>query len=320
MRRRPVPCPTTSTPPGTEPECGPAGTYVAPTVSAMPNETMRDMWNRYGGPAWTKNRDLLESAFAPLHQGLCAALEPVTGALVLDVGCGTGGLSQWVVERGGAAVGIDISETMIATATEMVPAGRFVVADAQVEPLTAYAPSGFDIVTSSFGVMFFDDPVAAFANLASATKPDGRLVLMCWREFDENPNFTLGTHLLVEQMPDWVLKPEPGAPGPTGLADRAHTSAVLSEAGWSDIGFEPFDATCSFSIDGSDGVEERLAVILGTTAGQRAEEQLIPLLGDDGWNDLLDDVRAELRASMVDGAVVVPCATWIVTARRAVTS
>ena len=282
----------------------------------MANEQMRDMWTRYGGPGWTANRRLFEAVYAPFHDALIRALGPVDGATVLDVGCGTGGLSQAILDRGGTPIGIDISETMIATARELVPNGRFMVADAQTTPLGEHAPAGFDLVASSFGVMFFDDFEAAFSNLRAATKIGGRLVFLCWRSYDENPNFTMGTSLLIERMPNPAPPPLPGVPGPSALADRAFTESILAAAGWAEIAIEPFDDVCNFSVDGTDGVEERLALIQGTTAGQRAAEQLIPIVGEAGWQSLLDEVREDLRGRVVDGVLSCPGATWIVTAVR----
>jgi SAM-dependent methyltransferase len=274
------------------------------------------MWTRYGGPGWTRSRHIFEAVFAPFTEALVAALHPTGGETVLDVGCGNGGLSRAIVRRGGIAVGIDIAEPMVAAARELVPEARFVVGDAQVDSLGELAPGGFDAVTSQFGVMFFDDPVAAFANIAAATRRGGRLVFTCWRTLEENPIFTLGTRLLVERMPEPPPRPAPGSPGPTMLADPAATTAILTQAGWTRLEIAPFDATCNFGIAGSDGVEERVAMIQASTAGQRAAEQLQPILGDNGWAALLDEVRDELRANMTGGGVAFPGAVWIVSATR----
>ena len=89
---------------------------------------------------------------------------------------------------------------------------------------------------------------------------------------------------------------------------------MLDAAGWVDIDIAPLDVDLRFGIDGSDGVEERLAVILSGSTGTLAAEQLRPVLGDDGWEALLDEVRAEVRTSMVDGAVQFPGCIWLVRA------
>ena len=89
------------------------------------------------------------------------------------------------------------------------------------------------------------------------------------------------------------------------------------DAGWTDIDVAAVDVDLRFGIDGSDGVEERLAVILSGSTGQLAIAQLRPTLGEPAWEALLDDVRAEVRTRMVDGAVQFPGSIWVVRAAAA---
>ncbi|MGH9136068.1 MAG: class I SAM-dependent methyltransferase [Acidimicrobiales bacterium] len=282
----------------------------------MANEQMREAWTQHGGPAWSANRHIFESIYAPVFDAILGALGPVEGLDVLDVGCGTGGLAGAVAGRGGRAVGVDISASMVAAARELHPDTRFEVADAQVDDLSSYSAAGFDKVTSEFGVMFFDDPVAAFANIAAATKSGGSMAFGCWRSLEENPTFTLGTSILADRMPEPPPHLTPGSPGPTAFADRDFLANVLDKAGWADTSIVPFDALLDYSIDGSDGVEERMAIVQAGMTGRLAEQQLRPILGDDGWVALLDEVRAELRRHLVEGRVAFQGATWIVTASR----
>lgn len=281
----------------------------------MANELMREQWTKYGGPAWVEHHEIFESVFAPFNQAAIAAIGPtLDGSTVLDVGCGSGSLCAAVLDHGGSAVGVDISATMISGARKLVPAARFEVADAQVDSLGALAPGGFDRVTSRFGVMFFDDPVAAFSNIRTATKAGGRMAFVCWRALADNPTFSCGTRVLVERMPDPPVGAGPGAPGPDAFADPDVVTTILTEAGWRDAAVEPFDATCSYGMNGGDGVEERMTMLLATQTGRLATEQLRPTLDDAAWQALLEDVRADVRTAMVDGVVQFPGRTWIVSA------
>ena len=118
-------------------------------------------------------------------------------------------------------------------------------------------------------------------------------------------------------MPEPPPPPNPHQPGPTAFADAGYLARVLEAAGWVDIDIAALDVDLRFGINGSDGVEERLAVILSGSTGLLAAEQLRPALGDDGWEALLDDVRDEVRTSMVDGAVQFPGCIWLVRAAAA---
>jgi SAM-dependent methyltransferase len=278
-----------------------------------PNDQMRDLWTRRAGPGWFAHHDIFARVFEPVSSAIVDAAEPVAGRSVLDVGCGTGGLSRIVADRAGDPVGVDISTTMIDGARQLFPGVRFEVADVQVADLGSFAADGFDRVVSEFGVMFFEDPVAAFENVRSAVTPAATMAFACWRSREENAMFSIGTDLLAARLPDPPPPPMPGQPGPIAFADRDYLATVLADAGWVDTEITAFDVDLRFGADGSDGVEERLAVILSGSTGVTAAEQLPPLLGEDGWNRLLDEVRAEVRTAMVDGVVQFPGRMWMAT-------
>jgi SAM-dependent methyltransferase len=276
------------------------------------NDEMRRYWSDVGAPGWVAHRRLFDAELARFAEAVIGAVDPGPGRHLLDVGCGTGALLELAVARGATGVGIDIAPAMVAAAAERVPGASFTVADAQTAELAGDRP--FTDVVSRFGVMFFDDPVAAFANMRAATSTGASLAFACWRGADENSMFTLGTNVLLEQLDPPPERPAPGAPGPLGFADPDRVRRVLASSGWAEVGVEPFDAVCDYSVDGSDGVEERLTMILATSMGTAARAQLEPRLGPGGWDRLLDDVRAELRRNLVDGRVQFIGATWLVTA------
>jgi hypothetical protein len=139
------------------------------------------------------------------------------------------------------------------------------------------------------------------------------MTFVCWRE-DETAMFSLGLRALAARLPDPPSPPSPGEPGPLGLANADRTRTVLTTAGWSDVTIEPFDAVCDYSIDGSDGVEERLATAMSGTLGRKVRAALESSVDDKEWQAALDEARSELRAALVDGAVRFPAHTWLVTA------
>ncbi|MGZ4700354.1 MAG: class I SAM-dependent methyltransferase [Ilumatobacteraceae bacterium] len=279
----------------------------------MANEAMRDSW-AIGAEGWVRNEQIFDAAFTPFTAAILGAADLGSAQRVLDVGCGAGTLLAAAVAAGADGVGVDISPAMVAAARRRVPAATVVTADAQTADLLAAAPGAlFDRVVSRFGVMFFEGPEAAFGNIRSASTPGARLVFVCWRE-GETETFAHGLRALTARLADPPARPMPGAPGPMGLANAERLREVLTVAGWSNVTIEPLDGLCDYSIDGSDGVEERLAIALSGTFGRAARAALEPHLAPGGWEAVLDEARAELRAELVDGAVRFVGHTWLVTA------
>jgi SAM-dependent methyltransferase len=279
------------------------------------NEAMRDTWAT-GAEGWVRNERTFDAAFAPFTAAVvgAASLGAAPGLRVLDVGCGSGTLLEAAVAAGAAAVGVAISPAMVEAAGRRVPAATVVAADAQTADLLAVGPGPpFDRVVSRFGVMFFVDPEAAFANIRSAAAPGARLAFVCWRE-GESDMFSAGLRTLLARLDDPPAEPAPGAPGAMGFASASRVRDVLGGAGWADVVVQPLDGLCDYGIDGGDGVEERLAMALSGTVGRATRAALEPALGPDGWRAALDDARAELRGYVVDGSVRFVAHTWLVTA------
>ncbi len=279
----------------------------------MTNEEMRRTWSE-GADGWVANEGLFDRVFAPVTAAILDAAEIRRGSRLLDVGCGSGTLLAAGVAADANVVGVDISPGMVEGARRRVPQATVVVGDAQTADLLAEAPGDrFDVIVSRFGVMFFADPTAAFANIRAAAAPDARMVFACWRGMDENPMFSLGTSVLQERLsPQPPASPD--APGPSAFADADRLSVLLEAAGWTAITVEAREVVLDYASDGGDGVEARLATILATSTGRQALAELAPKLGSAGWEALLDEVRAELRRHLVDGAVKFNGAIWLVSA------
>jgi len=274
---------------------------------------MRDSWAT-GAEGWVRNERIFDAIFAPFTAAVIDAADLGSAHRVLDIGCGSGSLLAAAAEAGADAVGVDISGPMVEAAQRRVPAATVVVADAQSQDLLQLAPGQpFDRVVSRFGVMFFADPVAAFANIRAATAPGAHLVFVCWRDGEEDA-FSLGLNRLLARLDDPPPPPRAGDPGPLGLADRDHLVDVLTRSGWHAVTAEAVDGLSDYGIDGSDGVDERLTVALSGSRGRAVRAALEQTLGPDGWNEALDEARDELRSDLHDGVVRSIGRTWLVTA------
>lgn len=148
-------------------------------AAVIPNTKQRDEWNKATGSRWLARHQLIDKYIAPFGRRAMDRAGIERGQRVLDIGCGAGQTTLEIGHRVGSAgmvVGIDISALLLETARQSAQEhrllnARFEEADAQTYPFTAQS---FDVAFSRFGVMFFDDPVAAFRNTRSALRPHGR--------------------------------------------------------------------------------------------------------------------------------------------------
>ena len=99
----------------------------------------------------------------------------------------------------------------------------------------------FDAVISQFGVMFFTDPDAAFANFARLTVPGGRLRVVVWAQRSQSPIFDLPLSIALAELERADVTVEVPAPdaGPYSLSDAQHVENMLAAAGWTDVRWEP---------------------------------------------------------------------------------
>jgi SAM-dependent methyltransferase len=206
------------------------------------------LWNGPSGQAWIDLQDTFDRALQPFEDLLVDAVAARPVQHVLDVGCGTGATTLAVARQLGArgrCVGIDISHPMIAVARSRAERdgsrAQFVCADAQTH---AFEPAGNDLLVSRFGVMFFDDPVQAFANLRRAAKADAALHFIAWRSPAENPFMTTAERAAAPLLPALPAR-QPDAPGQFAFAARERVDSILQDSGWAGIHVEPIDVTCT---------------------------------------------------------------------------
>ncbi|MDQ1683735.1 MAG: hypothetical protein QOC82_472 [Frankiaceae bacterium] len=275
---------------------------------------MVDLWNSDAAATWSTTPERYDAMLGGLGDRVLqtAALNP--GERVLDVGCGAGQLTLQAAEAvgpAGSVVGVDVAAHLVEAASRRAAQRgltnvEVIEADAQDHPL----PDGaFDVVISRFGVMFFADPVAAFANLLRATAAGGRLAFVCWQAaaLNEWVLLAIGAILPHVEAPEM---PPPDAPGPFAFADAERVRGLLEQAGWTDAEFED--------------VQTRLPI-----GGARTAEEAVAFTSEDTFGRLMlakanADQRAAALAALLDAyrshedpeGVHANAAAWLVTARR----
>lgn len=266
-------------------------------------------WQEGVGRAWAASWKLTDRSFTGLTEAFLATLSALPGQRIVDIGCGAGELALALARQRHDAeiIGIDISADLIAAAQARAadnPRLRFVTADAANWSGEAFRP---DLLVSRHGVMFFDDPQAAFANLLALSAPNARLAFTCFRHPDENP----WASTLRRMLPKSDSPPAADAPGPFAFADAERVRRILEEAGWHGVRIEPIDFAYIAGA-GADPVADALGFFqrIGPAA-----PALRALEGRD--REILIERMADwAEANLHDGLVVFPAAAWQVTARK----
>ena len=267
----------------------------------------KQYWNGDAGAVWVEENAALDAMLAPLGAAAIAALGPRAGERILDIGCGAGATSRALaaaVGPSGSVTGMDISAHLVDLALQVGGDVTFVCGDASVDPFPG-AP--FDAAFSRFGVMFFERPVEAFAHIAEAMRPGGRLAFVCWRAMADNAwareTVAAGLPHLKEPPPPM----DPTAPGPFAFADKDRVLNILADAGWRDGAAEALDTDYVLGVDAAATAQKMLRI---GPLGRLIMQQ------DADPAPILSALESLLGKYQTPAGVAMPAACWIVTARR----
>lgn len=279
----------------------------------MSNEAQIQYWNEEAGPKWVQLEDRLDAQIGPIGDAMLDLAAPSPGERVIDVGCGCGATTLSIAERispGGLVTGVDISLPMLARCRERAKSAglsnlEFVNGDAQVYE---FSPTQADLVTSRFGIMFFEDPVAAFRNLRGALKASGRLAFACWQPLGANPWMSVPLMAAAPLLPQLPPPPDPEAPGPFAFGDADRVRRILGEAGFSKIELKAHET--SLLVGGSASFDESIDFVLrmGPTA------RLLADASSDLQARIRDAVSGALEPFQTESGVSMDGASWLVSA------
>ena len=282
-------------------------------TTATANREQIEYWNSDAAQRWLEMQTELDRIVQPFGDAAINAAQVEEGQRILDVGCGCGGTTLALAElsgQSGKIDGADISHSMLQQAEKRASeAGLSQVKFHQADAQTHTFPSAYyDRIFSRFGVMFFDDPAAAFSNLAHSLRPGGRISFVCWQPPGENPWIMKPLQAVNEHITP-PEPPPPGAPGPFSLADPINVESLLSSAGFTNIAQKIVQRQIKL---GSDPVEAtRFAIKVGPASARFSDASA------EAVATATEAIQRLMDAHQTDDGVMLAASARVVTATRA---
>ncbi len=273
-----------------------------------------EFWNDTLAEKFERFRNILMNGLSYHSRIPLAKLDIEPGAHVLDVGCGWGDTAIQLARKTGPlgfVVGLDCVETFLEHGRREASAAGLNNVSFQAEDVERYPfEPRFDLCFSRFGMMFFENPVAAMRNVHRALKPGGELMFIVWRHIDDNPWLGLPKQVVL----DFLEPPGDGArtcgPGPFSMSNTEVVGKQLEIAGFTDVNFERIDGPVTVGDSLENAVRFPLSI---GPAGEVFREA-----GEEGERRRADIERAMKQAlapyHQAEG-VVMPSSSWCITAR-----
>jgi SAM-dependent methyltransferase len=266
-------------------------------------------WNEAGGQAWVELQGLMDGLNKSVEEAVVETAFPGAGKAVVDIGCGAGATTLAMARRlgaGGEALGVDVSQPLLELARgraerEGLANARFALGDAQTLDI---GEGRFDAAMSRYGVMFFSDFDAAFANIRRGVKAGGKLAFACWRSPADNPLAAVPTKAAAHLLPP-LPKPDPAAPGRFAFADPARVQGILERSGWSQIAIDRLDAPTPISLEDLTTLSLRMGPIAAALRDADAAAAA----------KVREAVVEALEPHVENGIIPMIAGCWMVTAR-----
>jgi ubiquinone/menaquinone biosynthesis C-methylase UbiE len=287
---------------------------MADQQTSSPNAREVQYWNSARTRAWAEEYEAIDRLFAGLTRGALDHAAPKLGERVIDIGCGSGTTVLELAARvgpSGYVLGADVSKASVEKARERIAAAGVHQAEMMLcDVSTHISPANsFDLVFSRFGVMFFADPVATFANIRKSMKPDGRLALAVFRTLQEN-KWATGIVAAVRHLLPPITPLAPEEPGQFSWGDAARVHRILETAGFQDVSLTPHDP--AMPLAGPGGAAEAASFMSRVGPVVRATGDAPP----EQRKEVRAALEAFFRSHEGPQGIVLQGAIWIVTARR----
>lgn len=269
-------------------------------------------WLASRGDKWAARVPAMEATLAPVDAPLLRALRLDAPHRVADVGCGGGGTALEILRcapSGSIVHGYDISPALVEVARRRVGADEHAIAFDVADVSEVAPPARYQRLVSRFGVMFFADPEAAFANLLRWLVPGGRFAFAVWARTSDNPWFATAREVVAETVE--LPPPAPDGPGPFRYGSPEKLLAVLERAGFAELEVDEWRG--ELPIGGGLPATEaaRFALASFSTFGE-----LLLAAGDDAVARAQRSLTTRLAPHEKDGVVRMPACVHVVTGAR----
>jgi SAM-dependent methyltransferase len=278
----------------------------------MDNTGEAEFWSGPAGLSWIEHEVEQDGLLGGVADAVIDKAGLGSGDRVLDIGCGAGAMTMRaaeVVGSEGRVLATDIAppfiERVARRAGSMAQVGTF-LGDAQT---AEWPETGFDVALSRFGVMFFSDPAAAFANIDRALRPEGRVVFAAWARTEDNPYWSIPRGLIADRLGPQP-KPEPNAPGPMGLADADWAMTQMRAGGLGDVSVDTREVTLTH--EGGAAGASHLMIRIGPAVRPLRENEF----SADEIEAFRRDTEDAFRPYEVNGKARIPALIHLFTARR----
>ena len=278
------------------------------------NKNQKDFWSGQGGDIWVERQNAMDTMLSPLGEAALNKLNFNEEENVLDIGCGCGQTTLNIAKRigpSGNVTGLDISEPMLKRAKESavemsITNTSFKCVDVQTEEL---GDQIYSSAFSRFGVMFFEDSVAAFKNINKSLISGGYLSFVCWQSPAVNP----WQSLFIQEVKKFLdlPSPPPRSPGPFAFMESEYVSLILEESKFQDITIEGHEAEVNMFSGRSlsDSVKDYISI----------NPVVTQMLKESSENQIAEIVNSGIEAFSPyysEKGLIFPSATWLVTARK----
>ena len=278
------------------------------------NKNQRDFWSGKGGDIWVERQNAMDTMLSPLGEAALNKLNLNEGENVLDIGCGCGHTTLNIAKRispDGQVTGLDISEPMLKRAKESanemsISNASFNCVDVQTDDI---GEEVYSAAFSRFGVMFFEDPVAAFCNINKSLITGASLSFVCWQSPALNP----WQSLFIEAVKKYVdlPSPPPRSPGPFAFMESEYVSSILEESNFQNIMIEGHEAEVNMFSGRSlsDSVKDYISInpVVSVMLKDSTEQEKTEII-----NSAIEAFSPYYSAK----GLMFPSATWLVTTTK----